>query len=84
MKHHIVILSPGPACWKSRKIISYLNDYLVASQIDAEIKTVHQLKEILTYRTWILPTLIIDDKIISRGYKPSKKKLDRVFGLEEE
>jgi len=84
MKNTIVILSPGPACWKSRKIIRYLDDYLNASQIDAEIRTVHKLKDMLTYRTWILPTVIINGKVVARGYKPSRRKLDRVFGLAEE
>jgi len=84
MKHTIVILSPGTACWKSRKIIRYLDDYLKVSQIHAEIKVVHKLKEILTYRTWILPTVIINGKIIARGYKPSKQKLDKVFGLDKQ
>ncbi len=81
MKYTIVILSPGPACWKSRKIIRYLDDYLNASHIDAEIRVVHKLKEMLIYRTWILPTVIINGKVVARGYKPSRHKLDRVFGL---
>jgi len=81
MKNTILILSPGPGCWKSRKIIRYLESYLVAERIDAEIRVVHKLKELLTYRTWILPTIIVNNKIVARGYKPSKRKLDTAFGI---
>ena len=83
MKNTIVILSPGPACWKSRKIIRYLEEYLEKARIEAEIRVVSKLKEMLTYRSWILPTIVINNKVIARGYKPSKRKLDRVFGLVE-
>jgi disulfide oxidoreductase YuzD len=29
----------------------------------------------LTYETWILPTIIINGKIVARGYKPSDKEI---------
>ena len=84
MNHNIVILSPGTGCRKTGKIIRYLKDYLKISGINAKISIINNLEEMRTYPTWILPTIIINGAVIARGYKPSKYKLDRVFGLIEE
>lgn len=43
--------------------------------LDAEIKVITDLQQMLTYRTWILPTLIINDKVVARGYFPKEEKI---------
>jgi len=34
---------------------------------------VDSMDEILNYPTWILPTIIVNGKVVARGYAPSKK-----------
>ncbi len=75
----IVILSPGKRCWKTRKIIAYIEDFSNAHGFNSEITIETSLKSFLKYRTWILPTVIINGKIIARGYKPSEKQLLEVL-----
>jgi len=58
-KNTITILSPGPNCWKTKKIIASISN----------------LKEFAKYKIWILPTIIINDKIVARGYRPSNEKI---------
>lgn len=40
---------------------------------DATITIVDSLEEILQHPTWILPTLVINNKVIARGYVPDLK-----------
>ena len=76
-KNMITILSPGPNCWKTRKIIASINKFIDKENIEAEIEIISSLKEFVKYRTWILPTIIINNKIVARGYRPSDDKLIR-------
>ena len=73
--NEITILSPGKGCWKTRKIIRFLEKFTKENHINAEINTIFEMKKLLHYRTWILPTIIINGKTIARGYRPSEKKL---------
>jgi hypothetical protein len=75
MKNKIEILSPGENCWKTRKIISKMERLLIAKNINAEFVVISELKKLLSYRTWILPTIIINGKIVARGYKPNNKTI---------
>ena len=81
MSHSVIILSPGPGCWKTRKIIKSLEAFFEKNKIDAEIKIVSNLKEFVKYRTWILPTVVINGKVVARGYRPTDEKLLEIFDL---
>ncbi len=75
MKNIIEILSPGENCWKTKKIISKMKKLLVSYNVDVEFVIISELEKMLTYETWILPTIIINGKIVARGYKPSDKEI---------
>ncbi len=42
---------------------------------DAEIEIIDQLEGWLQFQTWILPTVIINEQVVARGYAPSKEKI---------
>jgi disulfide oxidoreductase YuzD len=48
---------------------------LKEENVEAEIIIIDQLEEWITKHTWILPTIIVNDKIVSRGYMPEKQKI---------
>ncbi len=75
VKNTITILSPGPNCWKTRKIIKSIKIFFVDHNIDAEFIIISNPNEFLNYRTWILPTIVINDKIVARGYRPSNNEI---------
>ncbi len=77
MPHSIVILSPGKNCRKTNKIIQALKAEINKNHWQAKIEIITRTEQFLNYKTWILPTIIIDNKIVSRGYFPSKKKLQK-------
>ncbi len=80
MTNKIEILSPGKNCWKTRKIISKMEKLVNAQNIEVEFEIISELKKLLNYRTWILPTIIINGKIVARGYKPSDKTIIENLG----
>lgn len=75
MVHKIEILSPGPGCRKTQRIIDWLFNVLKRNQIEFEFKNITDQNTLSGYRTWILPTVVINNKIVSRGYKPTEKKI---------
>ena len=74
-KNKITILSPGLNCWKTKKIIISINKFIDKRNIKAEFGIISNLKEFVKYRTWILPTIIINGEIVARGYRPSNEKI---------
>ena len=75
MTNKIEILSPGPGCHKTQRIINSIKKLLETKQVEFELQIISNPADFLKYRTWILPTVIINNKIVSRGYKPSNKKI---------
>lgn len=74
-KNRIEILCPSRKCRKCTRIIKAIETLLKEEQLEADIRIVDQLEEMLTKRTWILPTIIVNDKIVARGYLPEKQKI---------
>ncbi len=70
-KNKIEILSPGQSCLKTKKIIKKIQKLISEANLDAEIIVVSDLPKILEYETWILPTVVVNGKIVARGYKPA-------------
>ena len=75
MGYEIKILCPGRKCGKCRRMISRVEEAAILSDINVNIVIIDKLEELLQYPTWILPTLIINEKIVARGYVPGIKKI---------
>ncbi len=73
--NHIEILSPGENCRRTRKIIRYVKALMDEHKVNAEIEVITETQSFLNYRTWILPTVVVNGKIVSRGYRPSEKNI---------
>ena len=70
MKNEIKILCPGRKCGKCRRILSRVEEAVSLSETETSITIIDSLEEILKHPTWILPTLVINDKVVARGYVP--------------
>jgi len=75
LKNKIEILCPSRKCRKCRRFVNYFEDFIVKYNIDAEIIIITSLKEFIHFRTWILPSVFINDKKVGRGYIPDEKVL---------
>jgi hypothetical protein len=79
MINQIEILSPGKACRRTQKIIKRLETFTQKHEFGAEIKVITENRKFLDYNTWILPTVVVNGKILSRGYLPSQKNLLKIL-----
>lgn len=77
MVNEIKILCPSQKCGKCHRMISRVEKAIVLSGKEVNIKIVDKLEDMLQYPTWILPTLIINNKIVARGYIPECKTIKK-------
>lgn len=77
MKHEIKILCPGRKCGKCRRMIAMVENAVEVSGVDANIEIVDSIKEFVKYKTWILPTLVINGKNVARGYVPDVEVIQK-------
>ena len=75
MNKTIKILCPGRKCGKCRRMIQRVEEAVNISGVEAEIEIIDSIDEMINYRTWILPTLVINNKIIARGYVPTIEQI---------
>jgi hypothetical protein len=75
MHYEIKILCPGRKCGKCRRLITRVEEVIKSSGVEAGIEIIDDINEMLKYPTWILPTLIINNKTIARGYVPTKENI---------
>lgn len=75
IKNTIEILCPLRKCRKCDKIIKSIETLINEEHVEAEIKIINTLDEIMTKNTWILPTVIVNGTIVARGYMPKRNKI---------
>ena len=56
-------------------MIARVEETAEAHGIEANIKIIDSMDEMVTYNTWVLPTLVINDHVVARGYVPSMKQI---------
>ncbi|MBS3807516.1 MAG: thioredoxin family protein [Bacteroidales bacterium] len=71
----IKLLCPPKKCGKCRRMIKRVEMVLNEMGIEESVQIVNDLEELQKYPTWVLPTLVIDNKVIARGYIPSSKTI---------
>jgi hypothetical protein len=79
MHHEIKILCPGRKCGKCRRMLSRVEEAAILSETKVNIVIIDKLEELLKYQTWILPTLIINEVIVAKGYVPGIKMIQEYF-----
>lgn len=75
MAVQIAILCPGSKCKKCRRMIQQVNDAVASSGLEAEVKILDKIDDLLKYNTYVLPALVINGKMFARGYVPEISKI---------
>ena len=76
----IELLCPSTMCGKCKRIIENLEQIFNEINEQLNLQIVTELDEMLKYRSWILPSLFINKKLIYAGYVPPIKYLrDRIL-----
>ena len=73
MQIKISILCPSKHCKKCKQMISFVGKTVEEMDINAEIEFVSEIAEMQKFETWILPSLFINNEVVSRGYIPKKE-----------
>lgn len=58
-------------------MIAMVENAVEVSGVDANIEIVDSIKEFVKYKTWILPTLVINGKNVARGYVPDVEVIQK-------
>lgn len=73
--NEIKVLCPGGKCNRCRRMISRIEEATNMPGVEATIEIIDSMDEILTYHTWILPTLVVNKNMVARGYVPSLQQI---------
>jgi hypothetical protein len=71
----LFILCPGTKCSKCRRMVQQVEEAVSESGMDAELKIVDKIEELMQFNTWVLPALVINGKMFARGFVPEKTKI---------
>ena len=75
MTNQIKILCPGRKCRKCSRIVSETEAILKNAEIDYTLEIETRPEKFLKYPTWILPTVLVNDHVVARGYVPDIKTM---------
>ena len=56
-------------------MIQQVNDAVAASGLEAEVKILDKIDDMLKYNTYVLPALVINGKMFARGYVPEISRI---------
>jgi hypothetical protein len=79
-KNRIEVLCPLKKCRKCIRIIASVENLLKNENIEAEIVIIDKLEDLMEKHTWVLPTIIVNNEIVARGYFPNEQNiLDKLY-----
>lgn len=73
MKKDIKVLGTG--CPKCKQLDKAVREVVAENSIDAEVTKVEDIVEIMNYGIMSTPALVIDNKVVLKGYVPSKDEI---------
>ncbi len=56
-------------------MIHQVEEAVLESGLEVEIKILDKLDDLMKYNTYVLPALVINGKMFARGYVPEKSKI---------
>lgn len=67
----------GTGCPKCKKLMELTVEAVNETGVNAEIKKVDQINDIMNYGVMITPALVIDGKVVVAGKIPSKEEIKK-------
>ena len=65
-------------------MIRQVEEAVLESGLEAEVKILDTLDDLMKYNTYVLPALVINGKMLARGYVPEKSKIIEELRLLQE
>lgn len=75
----MIIKILGTGCKKCDTVTKLAKEIIEENNLDATIEKVENMKDIMSYGIMSTPGIVIDEKVVSAGTVPSKKKLKKML-----
>lgn len=69
----------GPGCMKCKNMEKVVRETVEINEIDASITKIEDIMEIMNYGVMTTPALVVDGKVVIKGYVPSKDEVLKVL-----
>lgn len=71
----MVVKILGPGCSKCRALEAKVRDVVMKNNIQAEVKKVEDINEMMSYGIMMTPGLVVDEKVVSFGIVPKEEQI---------
>ncbi|MFN8240324.1 MAG: thioredoxin family protein [Bacteroidales bacterium] len=69
----------GTGCAKCKTLEKLTREVVEKNGINAIVKKVEDINEIMKYRILATPALVVDEKVVIKGYVPSASEIKEVL-----
>lgn len=69
----------GPGCTKCKNMEKVVRETVEQNHITAQVSKVEDIMEIMNYGVMTTPALVVDGKVVIKGYIPSKDEVLKVL-----
>jgi small redox-active disulfide protein 2 len=71
----------GTGCPNCKKTYEIVEKVIKENNIDASLRKVDDILEIITYNVMGLPAVVVDGEVKIKGYVPSEKEIKELFNI---
>ena len=71
----------GPGCARCRRLERDVRGVVEDAGLDAEVRKVSDLEEMLAHDVYVTPALVVDGRVVASGRVPSVDELRRLLVL---
>jgi small redox-active disulfide protein 2 len=69
----------GPGCMKCKNMEKVVRETVEQNNIIAQVSKVEDIMEIMNYGIMTTPALVVDGKVVIKGYVPTKDEVLKVL-----
>lgn len=69
----------GPGCMKCKNMEKVVRETVEQHGIEANVSKVEDIMEIMNYGVMTTPAMVVDGKVVIKGYVPSKDEVLKVL-----
>lgn len=56
-------------------MVRQVEEAVLESGLETKVNIVDTIEELVKFNTWVLPALVINGRMVARGYVPEKSKI---------
>ncbi len=72
----------GSKCVKCKVLYERTEEVIKENNIDATLEKVEDIAEVMSYNIFSTPAIVINEKVISKGFVPTKQEIQKLIERE--